>query len=61
MLALLTQKSVRLDDPITKYVPELLQLRGETDEVNGITTVQWEQVTLGALASHMSGIGSDRM
>ncbi|KAI1494928.1 beta-lactamase/transpeptidase-like protein [Biscogniauxia mediterranea] len=59
LLALLTQKSVRPDDPITKYVPELLQLKGETDEVNDITTVQWELVTLGALASHMSGIGSD--
>ncbi|KAI1633518.1 beta-lactamase/transpeptidase-like protein [Biscogniauxia mediterranea] len=59
ILALLTQKSVRLDDPITKYVPELLQLKGGTDEVNDITTVQWEHVTLGTLASHMSGIGSD--
>ncbi|KAI5923428.1 beta-lactamase/transpeptidase-like protein [Camillea tinctor] len=60
VLALLTQKSVRLDDPITKYVPELLQLKGETgDEVNDITTVQWDHVTLGALASHMSGISSD--
>ncbi|KAI1499928.1 beta-lactamase/transpeptidase-like protein [Biscogniauxia marginata] len=60
ILALLTQKSVRLDDPITKYVPELLQLKGEeTDGVNDITTVHWDQVTLGALASHMSGIGTD--
>ncbi|KAI1073823.1 beta-lactamase/transpeptidase-like protein [Whalleya microplaca] len=59
VLSLLQQKHVRMDFPITGYVPELLQLKGETPEVNDINTVRWDEVTLGALASHMSGIGAD--
>ncbi|KAI5859265.1 beta-lactamase/transpeptidase-like protein [Durotheca rogersii] len=59
VLALLQQSHVRWDDLITDYVPELLELRGETDEINDITTVCWNEVTLGSLASHMSGIGTD--
>ncbi|KAI0168899.1 beta-lactamase/transpeptidase-like protein [Hypoxylon sp. FL1284] len=59
VLSLLQQKRVTWDDPIVNYVPELLQLRGETDEVDDITTVRWSEVTLGSLASHMSGIGTD--
>ncbi|KAK3324921.1 beta-lactamase/transpeptidase-like protein [Apodospora peruviana] len=43
------------NEPITKYVPELdnLPLRSAVDDVN------WDEVTLGALASHMAGIGND--
>ncbi|KAI1387135.1 beta-lactamase/transpeptidase-like protein [Hypoxylon trugodes] len=59
VLSLLQQINVNFDDPIVRYVPELLQLKGETDEVDDITTVRWDEVTLGALASHMSGIGAD--
>ncbi|OTB09383.1 hypothetical protein M426DRAFT_315940 [Hypoxylon sp. CI-4A] len=59
VLSLLQQSHVTLDDPVAQYVPELLQLKGETDEVDDITTVRWNEVTLGALASHMSGIGTD--
>jgi CubicO group peptidase (beta-lactamase class C family) len=43
------------EDPITKYVPELKNAKFN----NEIDTEQWEQVTLGALASQMSGIGRD--
>ncbi|KAI1211156.1 beta-lactamase/transpeptidase-like protein [Annulohypoxylon truncatum] len=59
VLSLLQQSQVKMDDLITQYVPELLDLKGETDEVTDITTVRWNEVTLGALASHMSGIGTD--
>ncbi|RYP84710.1 hypothetical protein DL770_005162 [Monosporascus sp. CRB-9-2] len=59
VLAVLKLCSVKFDDPVTKYVPELRSLRGETPERNDITAVQWDQVTIGALASHMSGIGTD--
>ncbi|KAI1750270.1 beta-lactamase/transpeptidase-like protein [Xylaria castorea] len=60
VLSVLTQGTMKLDDPITKYVPELLQLRREAVPVaNDITAVNWDQVTVGSLASHMSGIGAD--
>ncbi|KAI1451665.1 beta-lactamase/transpeptidase-like protein [Annulohypoxylon moriforme] len=59
VLSLLQQSQVNTDDLITKYVPELLELKGETDETSDITTVRWNEVTIGALASHMSGIGTD--
>lgn len=58
------------NDPITKYVPELLELRNSTSaEKNGnvdavvyddIDHVRWEEVTLGQLASHAAGIPRDR-
>ncbi|KAI0449141.1 beta-lactamase/transpeptidase-like protein [Xylaria acuta] len=60
VLSVLTQGRMKLDDPITKYVPELLQLRHEAMPVaNDITAVNWDQVTIGSLTSHMSGIGAD--
>ena len=62
VLALLKlhDQGVRLDDPITKYVPELRGLRNDEREDNVIWDAQWDDVTLGALASHMSGTASDR-
>ena len=59
VLSVLKLRDVRWDDPVTKYVPELRVMKPETSEVNDITAVQWDQVTVGALASHMSGIGTD--
>ncbi|KAI1801982.1 beta-lactamase/transpeptidase-like protein [Daldinia bambusicola] len=59
VLSILQQSHVKLDDPITNYVPELRELKGETNEVDDITTVRWNEVTLGALTSHMSGIAAD--
>jgi CubicO group peptidase (beta-lactamase class C family) len=61
VLALLKlhDQGVRLDDPITKYVPELRGLKNEGREDNSIWDTQWDDVTLGALASHMSGTASD--
>ncbi|KAF2963609.1 hypothetical protein GQX73_g9976 [Xylaria multiplex] len=60
VLSILTQGQMKLEDPITKYVPELLQLKREAVPVaNDITAVNWDQVTIDSLATHMSGIGAD--
>ncbi|TGJ82143.1 hypothetical protein E0Z10_g6596 [Xylaria hypoxylon] len=60
VLSVLTQGEMKMEDPITKYVPELLQLRSEAVPVaNDITAVNWDQVTVGSLTTHMSGIGAD--
>jgi hypothetical protein len=61
---LLQADKVHWDDPITKYIPELAQDAGrenydkEEDETDDdLTTPQWSQITVGALASQLSGIG----
>lgn len=46
------------NDPVTKYVPELreaVQGKGSND----IGDVDWQSITVGQLASHMSGISRD--
>ncbi|KAI0904567.1 beta-lactamase/transpeptidase-like protein [Ustulina deusta] len=59
-LSILTQGKMKMEDPITKYVPELLQLKRRAVPVaDDITAVNWDQVTVGSLAAHMSGIGAD--
>ncbi|KAJ5294955.1 hypothetical protein N7508_009776 [Penicillium antarcticum] len=45
-----------LNDPITKYLPELLDGTGDQDVIEH---VEWEDVTVGQLTSHMSGIARD--
>lgn len=47
-----------LDDPVTKWVPELANA-AEDSEDNLVGNVQWDEITLRALASHMSGISRD--
>lgn len=44
------------DDPVTKYLPEL---GNSTKEQDVIKHVKWDDVTVGQLASHMSGIARD--
>jgi hypothetical protein len=46
-VAVLLRSGVDLDDPITKYLPELS---------NGPSLIVWNNITLRALASHMAGI-----
>lgn len=48
-----------LDDPVTKYLPELAGLGSAYGVNNDATAVNWDDITIGALASHMSGIGND--
>ncbi|KAH8665353.1 beta-lactamase/transpeptidase-like protein [Ilyonectria robusta] len=45
----------RLNDPVTQWVPELAKaVKHRRDPVQG---TQWDEVTIGQLGSHMSGIG----
>ncbi|KAI1119724.1 beta-lactamase/transpeptidase-like protein [Nemania abortiva] len=60
VLSVLAQGHINLDDPITKYVPELLQLKRHAVPVaNAITAVNWDQVSVRSLTTHMGGIGAD--
>jgi hypothetical protein len=57
VFALLIEKGdVNFNDPVTKYVPELRDAPRNTGAINA---VQWDDVTIGNLASQMSGIGRD--
>lgn len=47
---------IRMDDPITTYLPELRSI----DAADGFS-VAWDDITVGSLASHMSGLGLDLM
>lgn len=55
---LLLGDKINMADPITKYVPELTRLKGEPDK-NAVTAVDWDRVTLDALASQFAGIPYD--
>ncbi|KAL6351703.1 hypothetical protein LRP88_15020 [Fusarium phalaenopsidis] len=45
------------DKPVTDFIPEL---RGHSKNTNdAIDSVDWDEVTIGSLASHLSGIGRD--
>ncbi|CAI7564318.1 unnamed protein product [Penicillium glandicola] len=44
------------DDPVTKHLPELVDSTREQDTIG---LVAWDDVTVGQLASHMSGIARD--
>jgi len=45
--------------PITDYVPELRHLSQHSGNSANLDGVRWEEVTLGSLASHISGCGRD--
>lgn len=46
--------------PVTDFIPELRQASQDvTNQSSIIDRVQWDQVTVGALASQLSGIGRD--
>lgn len=44
------------NDPITMYIPELAALANRTDNVDD---TNWEDITIGALATQMAGIPRD--
>jgi CubicO group peptidase (beta-lactamase class C family) len=47
------------EQPITKYVPELLDFSLKVGNSSRVDCVCWEDVTIGSLASQMSGIGEN--
>lgn len=63
VLALLVQGSkVHFDDRITKYIPELAEIAKKQNAENHETfdyveAVVWSEITVGALASHLAGVG----
>lgn len=59
VLAALQVAGINMDDPVTKYVPELRDLQDEQESVNDLTTISWDDITVGGLASHMGGFASD--
>lgn len=54
-LAALQSLSINMDDSVLKYIPELRNATG-TDSTG---TTPWEDVTVGSLASHLSGLATD--
>ena len=55
---LIEKGDANFNDPVTKYVPELRDSH-LVKQKGVVNAVQWDDVTLGALASQMSGIGRD--
>ncbi|KAI1374465.1 beta-lactamase/transpeptidase-like protein [Hypoxylon crocopeplum] len=47
------------NEPITKYVPEIKALVTAGDFSHSITTPDWDSITIGSLASQMSGLVRD--
>lgn len=48
------------DNPVTDYIPELREARAAQPGMgNPVDLVDWESITLGAMASQLSGIGRD--
>ncbi|KAL0937379.1 beta-lactamase-like protein 2 [Colletotrichum truncatum] len=58
LAALQRDDVIHLDDPITKFIPEL---RGKRPEGGELDYVDWEEVTVEAVAAHVAGIGADMM
>lgn len=46
-------------DCVTKFIPELLELKTQAESHNAITATNWSEVTIDALLSHLSGIAED--
>ena len=59
VLAVLKLHGVDLNDAVTKYLPELRDLNKQARAQNPIWAVEWDDITLGALASHLGGIAAD--
>ena len=58
---LLQEGTIIFDDPVTKYIPELADIAKTqiTGKFDPVSQVAWKDVTIGALASHLAGIGRD--
>ncbi|CEJ59023.1 hypothetical protein PMG11_07660 [Penicillium brasilianum] len=46
-------------EPVSRYVPELRSPYNDSQQVNQIDYVNWDEVTIGELASHQAGIPRD--
>ncbi|KAF4450211.1 Beta-lactamase-like protein 2 [Fusarium austroafricanum] len=59
VLALLKLHKVNFDDAVTKYLPELRALNKQARKRDAVWAVDWDEVTIGALASHIGGVPAD--
>jgi CubicO group peptidase (beta-lactamase class C family) len=48
----------RMSDSVTTWVPELRE-PGNASNRNAVGHLRWEEITIGALASHQAGINRD--
>jgi CubicO group peptidase (beta-lactamase class C family) len=48
----------RMNDPVTKWVPELARA-AKKNKGDPTRTVQWDEVTIGQLSGHLAGISRD--
>ncbi|KAK0649269.1 beta-lactamase/transpeptidase-like protein [Cercophora newfieldiana] len=55
VLALLMDSNVSVEDPVTKYLPALRNATGSSE----VLSVSWDDITIGALMSHLSGLATD--
>ncbi|KAJ4251027.1 hypothetical protein NW762_011677 [Fusarium torreyae] len=55
VLAALVSDKIDMEASVLKYLPELNKTAGDDD----IFSLQWEDITVGSLASHLSGVGVD--
>jgi CubicO group peptidase (beta-lactamase class C family) len=55
VLAALLNSDIDFEASVLKYLPEL----NETAKEDEIFSLKWEDITVGSLASHLSGIGVD--
>jgi CubicO group peptidase (beta-lactamase class C family) len=54
-LAARVNEKIDLQASVLKYLPELNKTAGDDD----ILSLKWEDITVGSLASHLSGVGVD--
>ncbi|KAI9700055.1 MAG: hypothetical protein M1836_002589 [Candelina mexicana] len=62
LIFLVEAGDARWNDPITRYVPELLApnyVQNSSQPYNPVDQVSWSDITIGALASQMAGIGRE--
>ncbi|KAL6923028.1 hypothetical protein FSST1_000302 [Fusarium sambucinum] len=59
VLALLRLHKVNFDDRVTKYLPELRALNKDARKKDAVWAVDWDEITVGSLASHLAGIPAD--
>ena len=53
------REGIGMGEAVLGYLPELSSLGAADGTNNDITAVDWYDVTIGSLASHMSGVGLD--
>lgn len=58
---MLLAEGVHWDHPVTKYLPELRDRQQKLSPyADAISAPDWDSMTIGSLASHLSGLGADR-